>query len=240
MKKYFGVLCFITLVLIASLLLGCGNSVGENTTTTTSQNGTTTTTQTSTTTQTQTQTQTQTSTQTTTTIPINDILALAANHTSVYYEITSEVYGQGTMKAKVWTKGNKVKIYDINNGMVIYVDTLEQTTYIYIMAINMIYKMKYDSSAIPLNSAFLLESNPTVLGQEIVDSKVCVVIESTHEGVVTKAWVWKATGFPLKIEQTKDGESITLTYTNYDFSDIDDAIYDLPAAPIIDMSSGTY
>jgi hypothetical protein len=244
MKKYNGVFGLLAFILMAALLMGCGSSGGETTTTTSSiftQSQTQTQT-TTTTTQTQTQTTTtttQTQTQTQTTLSLADILAQAMTHTSVYYEMVTTSPGQPTITLMCWTKGAKNRMEVASTGVVTFIDLTAQTMYIYEPTTNMLYMMQYDPSLVTLDPAFILENSPEIIGEETIDGKDCVIIQYTYQGVVTKAWIWKDTGFPLKMEMTANGITATTILQNFSFADIDDSVFEMPDVAIIDMSSFT-
>jgi hypothetical protein len=242
MKKHIGVFSLLAFILMAALLIGCGSSGGETTTTTSSTFTQTQTQTTTTTTQTQTQTTTtttQTQTQTQTTLSLADILAQALTYQSVYYEIVTTTPGQPTITLMCWTKGAKNRMEEASTGIVTYIDLTEQTMYIYEPTLNVLYMMQFDPSVVLVSPTSILENNPEIIGEETIDGKDCVIIQYTYEGAVITAWIWKDTGFPVKIETTADGVTMTTVFQNFSFADIDDSIFDMPDVEIVDMSTYT-
>jgi len=70
--------------------------------------------------------------------------------------------------------------------------------------------------------------NPTVVGTETIDGKVCLVVEYTVEGTATKAWIWQEHGFPIRVEVTTTEGKHTVEYKNIEFVDIPDNMFELP------------
>jgi len=235
MKKHRVILSLLTFVLVAALLLTCGGcGSGDNTTaTTTSQ--TTSTTQTSTTSTTSTTTQTST-TQTTTepSFSITDLLTTAMNMPSVYFETVTANPTVGAITAKWWVKGTKAYIEVPATMIKVYLYAETQEMYVFVALTNTIYKMEYDPDKAPVTPAQLLSQPITVIGEEDVNGQTCVVVEYTYEDTVTKVWINKATGFPVKMDNNVQGMSATTTWQNFSFEEIDDSMFDLPTGyPII-------
>jgi hypothetical protein len=84
----------------------------------------------------------------------------------------------------------------------------------------------------------LEQYNPEVVGAEVIDGKNCIVIQYKWGSTLTKEWLWKKYGLPVKIE-TDDGKTKSaVTYENFDFSLIPDNMFELPKdAAITDMSN---
>jgi outer membrane lipoprotein-sorting protein len=76
----------------------------------------------------------------------------------------------------------------------------------------------------------ILDYSPLVSGTETIDGKVCKVITYDDTGAGSmKMWIWEEKGLPLKMEMTSsNGDKTTIDYTNIDFSDIPDSIFELP------------
>jgi outer membrane lipoprotein-sorting protein len=96
----------------------------------------------------------------------------------------------------------------------------------------------WDESLVPEGAADnpndILDFNPDVLGTETIDGKSCTVIEWTIPGTGTmKEWIWTETGFPIKIESTTDQGTSTIEFTNIDFSDIPDSMFELPEGAVV-------
>jgi outer membrane lipoprotein-sorting protein len=70
--------------------------------------------------------------------------------------------------------------------------------------------------------------NPTILGTETIDGKVCLVVEYTVVEAATKAWIWEEHGFPIRVEVTTTEGTTTVEYKNIEFVDIPDSMFELP------------
>jgi hypothetical protein len=223
------------LVVMLILVSACGGPKTTTTATTTAtQTATTTATATQTATATNTPTQTQTPTATTGGTSLSDILGLGADINSVYYEmsITSSVGGSSAIK--IWEKGNKVRDEMTMEGMTIIsiMDGDAGVTYTYNSVMDEWTQTAFDTSTVPEgvaeNPEDILSSNPENLGTETIDGKSCTVIQWTTEGGTFKEWIWTEKGFPLKMETITPAGTSTIEFTNIDFSDIPDSMFELP------------
>jgi len=210
------------LVLTLCLVSACGGGGGATTSATTSTSATT--------------TAATTSAQTTTGSSLSDILGLGANMESVRYDMSITVTGQGTITATIWQKNNKMREEITIEGMttVMIFDMDEGFIYTYMPPpVNMAYKMALDASMLPQgnvgDTSAILDYNPTTVGTETIAGKACTVIEYEMPGAGSmKQWIWIDNGFPLKTEMTSGGIKTTIEYSNIDFSDIDDSMFELP------------
>jgi hypothetical protein len=213
------------LVLMLCLTSACGG--GGSSTTSTSSTAVTSTTPTKTT----------TPPATTTTAAgnsVSDILGKGMKFDSIRYDLTMTASGQ-TTKITIYQKGNKTR-EEMTVGSVvaaILIDADAQTSYTYMPSLNMATKMTYDSSAI-IPGAWetpntIMNYNPNIVGTESIDGKSCTVIAWDIPGSGSaKEWVWTEKSFPLKMETTYSGVTTTIEYSNIDFSDIPDSIFQLP------------
>jgi len=92
--------------------------------------------------------------------------------------------------------------------------------------------MKMDLAQAPKSATeeagSILDYNPTVVGTETIDGKVCLVVEYTAEGATTKAWIWEEHGFPIRVEATTSEGTTIVEYKNIEFVDIPDSEFELP------------
>ena len=103
------------------------------------------------------------------------------------------------------------------------------TMYIYYPGQNMAIEMTYEPTESPIDeSQSITNYNPTIIGTETLDGKVCLVVEYTADGVTTKMWIWKENGFPIRIETTTGEGKTVIELKNIDFSDIPDSEFELP------------
>lgn len=227
MKKHFGIIGLLALILLASLLAGCVE--GPPTDAYTSTN-----------TQTQTGGQTQTQTQTNGGVNLSQLLNSSANYTSVYYEMVTTTPGQASVTMKYWMKGSKYRMdmEDVEGvgTMTEWVFMDEQTAYAYMPIMNVVYRMVYDTSIVPDSPTSMLDYTPTIIGQEVLDGKNCVIVQYTQAGGTVKAWIWVDTGFPVKMETTSSGVTTTIIFRNFSFNDVSDSVFELPdGVPVLDM-----
>ncbi|UCG83619.1 MAG: hypothetical protein JSW38_02025 [Dehalococcoidia bacterium] len=71
---------------------------------------------------------------------------------------------------------------------------------------------------------------PTVIGSETINGKDCLVFEWTAEGVQTKWWVDKDSGWPVRVESTGPQGTTVIEYTDLIFGDIPDSVFVFPPA----------
>jgi outer membrane lipoprotein-sorting protein len=69
--------------------------------------------------------------------------------------------------------------------------------------------------------------NPTILGSETMDGKVCLKVQYTANGATITQWIWKQYGLPVHMESVAASGTSVVEYHNYDFSDISDGMFEL-------------
>jgi outer membrane lipoprotein-sorting protein len=222
MKKHLGIIGLLAFVLIAALLMGC-NGGGSTATfppfeTTTQTSGGT-------------QTTTTTTTQSTTTSNLNQILSLYSTYSSVHYQMVTTVSGQTQeIVMNYWMKGQK---YCMEMEQLVTITTWvfmdEQEMYMYQEGASVVYRMPYDTSTVPDAPTSISNYTPTILGEETYDGKLCIVIQYTSGGDSVKAWIWKDTGFPVKMETTSGGVTTTVIWREFQFNNVSDSVFELPA-----------
>jgi len=182
-------------------------------------------------------------TTTTTTEPgetLGEILGRSAGISSVKYDKVITSPGKETQTIKVWVKGNKMRKEETTTqGQIITLLDMDwdvRTKYLYYPE----YK-EYLAVSVPYAAAksamdeaqSIPDYNPTIIGHETFDGKVCLVVkytvvEYTVEAVTSKVWIWEQYGFPLRIETiTAEGKTI-VEYKNIEFGDIPDSTFELP------------
>jgi outer membrane lipoprotein-sorting protein len=165
---------------------------------------------------------------------LTDILSLGAGITSVKYDSVVTNPGADTFTMHVWLKGNKAKTEsEVSGGMgtvVSIMDSDAQVMYQYFPDQNMAYKMSYDQemSTALTETQSIPQYNPTVLGTDTMDGKVCLVVEYSAGGETVKMWVWKEYGFTIRIERTSAEGTTVVELKNIDFSNIPDSAFELP------------
>jgi outer membrane lipoprotein-sorting protein len=217
----------ISLVLVVVLMLGCVSLVacgGGETETTTPSNG-----------------ETSLPSDGETTPPTGDetldeILARGADLPSVKYDQVLTSPGEPTVTWKVWVEGQKSRIEMSAEGqtVIMLIDFDAGIMYMYDPAENVAIKMDlsgFEGIATEA-SEDILNFNPTIIGTETWDGKVCLVVEYTAviEGVESKIkqWIWEEYGFPIRMETTSGGESAVMECRNIEFGDIPNNVFELP------------
>ena len=162
-----------------------------------------------------------------------DILGNAEGINSAYYEMVMTAAGMPTQTSKVWIKGSKMKIETVVDGekMITVWDDDANTMKIYYESEGMVMVMNYEEQESALDETEgIIDYNPVVLGTETYDGKVCMVVQYTIEGTVTKMWIWKQYGFPIKVEATTSDGTFVIEYKNIVFNSVSDDVFVLPAA----------
>jgi outer membrane lipoprotein-sorting protein len=131
-------------------------------------------------------------------------------------------------------KQNKMRTEVSAGGVtaILLIDHGAKTIYSYMPEANIAMKMDYAQQAsqpVTEEVAPIIDYDPHNLGTESIDGVSCQVYEYSFDGYETKIWLWKDRGLPLKIEMTTAEGKMTTEYRNYDFSDIPDSMFELPA-----------
>jgi outer membrane lipoprotein-sorting protein len=184
---------------------------------------------------------------------LSDLLDKAKGTTSVKYDMVTTSPGKPSETAKVWMEEDKMRMEATAEGqtMIIIVNGLE--AYMYNPEENMAIKM--DFSDVPESTLEDIESlmdyNPTVVGVETVDGKLCTVVEYTYSSEIsgenyelkTKSWLWQKHGLPIRTETTSsfgsESEATITEMKNIDFGGIPNSMFELPAGvEIMEMPGG--
>jgi outer membrane lipoprotein-sorting protein len=164
---------------------------------------------------------------------LGEILGRAAGVASMQYDLVMTAPGAPTMTQKVWVKKNKMRMEmtQQEETQIILTDIDAQTMYVYMPAENMAMKMNFSQAtkSATEEAGSIQNYNPTVVGTETIDGKVCLVVEYTAGGAATKAWIWEEHGFPIRVEVTTSEGTTTVEYKNIGFVDILDSKFELPA-----------
>jgi outer membrane lipoprotein-sorting protein len=164
---------------------------------------------------------------------LGEILGRAEGIASMKYDLVMTGPGAPTMTQKVWVKKNKMRMETTQQEQtaIILIDIDAQTMYMYMPEQNMAMKMNFSQAAKSATeeAASIQNYNPTILGTETIDGKVCLVVEYTVEEATTKAWIWEEHGFPIRVDVTTTAGKTTIEYKNIEFVDIPDSMFELPA-----------
>lgn len=167
---------------------------------------------------------------------LDEILARGADLPSVKYDQVFTSTGNPTVNWKAWMEGQKARIEMSAEGqtMVNLINWDTKIMYMYNPAENVAIKMElsgFEGIATEA-SEDILNFNPTIIGTETWDGKVCLVVEyTTVFGEVEskiKQWIWKEYGFPIRMETTSGGESAVMECRNIEFGDIPNSMFELP------------
>ena len=139
--------------------------------------------------------------------------------------------GMPTMTTKMWIKNNKMRMEMTVEGQLVVtlMDMDAHTMYMYYPDQNMAIKMTYEPTESAIDEAQAIpDYNPTIIGHETLDGKVCLVVEYTVEGSTSTVWIWEQHGFPIKIEMVTVEGTVIIEYKNIEFVDIPDSMFELP------------
>ncbi len=254
MKGKYLVVALGILIILVSLVSACGGDSTSTPTSTATQTATSTVTQTATATSTATATQTATATATATQTAtatatptgnsLSAILGLGANIAHVRYDMTITGTVGGTVVSTIWEEGNKIREEMTAEGMTsIIIMDMDAGVYYMSTGENIWMAFAWDETMAPEgatdNPNDILDFNPVIQGTETINGYSCTVItwEIPGTGTMTE-WIWTETGFPIKIETTTDQGTNTIEFTNIDFSDIDDSMFELPEGAVVTTIGG--
>jgi hypothetical protein len=163
---------------------------------------------------------------------LGDILGRVSGVASMKYDMVTTTSSL-TSTASMWVKKTKIRMETTQQGqnVVMLINGDTKIMYMYTPAQNTAVKLDFSQapkSALD-NSNSILQYAPTVIGTETLDGKVCQVIQYTANAATTKAWIWIDKGLPVRVQATTSQGTSTTDFKNYDFSDIPDSMFDLPA-----------
>jgi outer membrane lipoprotein-sorting protein len=164
---------------------------------------------------------------------LGDILGKVSGIASMKYDMTTTTSGSPTMTWTVWAKKNKMRMEGTQQGqnVVMLMNGDTKTMYMYTPAQNTAIKMDFSQApkSATDNSNGILKYTPTIVGTETIDGKVCQVIQFNADNVTSKEWIWEAKGLPVRIQSTTSQGTSTTDFKNYDFADVSDSMFELPA-----------
>ena len=168
---------------------------------------------------------------------LSDVLTKAAGITSLKYDMVATAPGQAAITMKMWLKGQKTRMEGTFDGQeVVYLlNKDKQISYMYIPLQNMAMEMDLSKAQESVGeppseqSESVAKYNPVILDTEVLDGKICLVIEYTTETEKVKMWIWKEHGLPIKTETTTTKGTSVVELKNIDFGNISDSVFELPA-----------
>jgi len=231
--KRLGFVLVLMLAIASLLVVGCDGGEGEEATPTPTPTPTLTPTPTPTPTLIPTPTPTPTPTATIPPGELSEILGLTSAIESLKFDMAISGPGIPSVVSTVWQKPDKAKTEVSMEGQTIitYMDYVAEKMCVYFPATGMGMSMDFSmAQANPLDQAeTILGYEPTIVGEETIDGKICLVFEWTTDGVHTKWWLWKAKGFPIKAVVTTPEGVTTMEFSNIEFGDIPDSEFEFPA-----------
>jgi len=170
-------------------------------------------------------------------LSLTDILGKAKSVVSYKYDGAVTAPDQAVVMAKMWWKGNKMRIEGTFEGYtgVYMLDMEKQLAYLYVPAQNIAMKMNFNKAkgtageSPTEQSESVLDYNPVTLGVEVLDGKSCLVIEYSPPTGEVKMWVWTKYGLPIRTETTTTKGTTVTEIKNIDFGSIPDSMFELPA-----------
>jgi hypothetical protein len=169
------------------------------------------------------------------------LLGRAKNVSNIRYDISSIDAKGAVTTQKFWFKGKMMRM-EADKTVSIF-DQENQVMYIYTPAENTAIKMslglgQQNQESIIDEAVGLDQYKPEVIGNEVIDGKNCLVIQYKWGSTITKQWLWKKYGLPIKIESDDGKIKTSVTYENLDFSPIPDNMFELPKdVKITDMTN---
>ena len=173
---------------------------------------------------------------------LSDLFGKAESIDSVKYDMVMTAPGEPSVTSTVWVKGDNRRMEMTAEGqkMITIINGDKQEMYMYYPGENMAMKMDFGQapeSAVE-EAASIEQYNPTVIGTETIDGKLCTVVEYASPEGSAKMWIWQKHGFPIRMEMTTPEGTLRVEFKNVDFGDIPDSTFELPAdVEIMDLQS---
>ena len=222
--------------IISLLVVGCGGGGEPSPTVTASPEATPAPTATETPMATETPAKTAEPTATEPSSELEEVLNRVKDVGSARFDILFSGLDTPPSTIQVWVKTDpdrqRVETTTEGETVILLVDHGAETMYMYMPSQNTAYLSDYsEAPESELEETLdILDYNPTVVGTEVLDGKTCLVVTFTdEEGVFGKWWIWKDKGFPIRVEATTPQGTVVAEYTNFDFGDFSDSVFQLPA-----------
>ena len=172
---------------------------------------------------------------------LSETLARASSVSLVKYDCVitgrdSTGISRGGIDAKVWVKGNKMRVEltrpeGTMEGYLI--DRNAHTMYVWYPPEDALKKIENAWEIPNFTSAVLWAKqiaigNPKIVSTETMDGKACLVAEFVQGEIAVKAWIWKKHPFLVRMEQTTTNGKTTIEFKNIEFGDISDSVFERP------------
>jgi hypothetical protein len=113
---------------------------------------------------------------------------------------------------------------------VILADMVKKPGYIYIPVGGIATRTDFDDipSTIKTDMEAAKKYSPVIVGNEMIDGKLCTVVTYRDGGTDVKAWIWDDYGIFIKRELKDSGRTALIELEGIDFSEIPASVFELP------------
>jgi len=168
--------------------------------------------------------------------PLAEVLATAKDLPSYALDMVTSYPGEEVMTARLWVKDGSRKLESTAEGetMVYLLQAATQSSYIYFPESKTGMQLDWDTAQTTAEEMLgeqltdLETYQPTIVGEEILDGKNCLVTQWTAEGMEGKSWIWKEYGLPIRTEMTVEGETSVTELKNIQIGNVADSEFELP------------
>lgn len=167
---------------------------------------------------------------------LTEILATAKDLPSYALDIVTSYPGGEAMTARLWVKDGSRKMESTAEGktMIYLLQEATQSSYVYFPESKTGMQLDWDTAQTTAKGMLgeqLTDPEtfqPTIVGEEILDGKDCLVTQWTREGTEGKSWIWKEYGLPIRTETTVEGETSVAEFKNIQIGNVADSEFELP------------
>lgn len=168
-------------------------------------------------------------------VTLEKLFANAREVEGMKYEMVTTIPSMNQVStAQVWWSGDRIRIEAEAEGMkTITITNSAGETFFYQPDQNMAMKLTTTDDEAEA-AADWAESEEDLAGMKIVgnedyDGYSCVIVEQEEEGAVTRMWMRKDIGMPVKMESTHEGETVTMEFKNIELGQQPDDLFEIPA-----------
>lgn len=178
-------------------------------------------------------------------VPAADLIVKGMSVDGFSYDYVITTPDGEKLTHKMWVKGGNLRS-EMENPMggepiLTIINADEGLMYVYNPETKYAIQTPMQQSDIQSPKDYLSETDSegmVFISREIYDKKDCLVYETNEDGMKGKMWIWEEGGMPLRVESTKDGETVVAEFLNFNIGDVDNSMFSLPAgAQIMDMSN---
>ncbi|MGI6467486.1 MAG: outer membrane lipoprotein carrier protein LolA [Syntrophomonadaceae bacterium] len=167
--------------------------------------------------------------------PLKDLMESARQVNQMSFDIvmSSGNASSFSTQGKMYISGEKMRMEMEAMGMkMITITTAQEEVYMYNPDTNTAIKMTAPQEPVELPNEWVADSdapNWKIVGEEKKDGYDCVVVTSNEDDNLTKMWLRKDIGMPVRVEQTTSEGPIVIEYKNYQIGPQDDSLFEIPA-----------